>query len=107
MEARIRKWGNSLALRIPQSLARQIALKPGAPVRPGLHGSNLTISPIRPPGVRPDDLLAQVTDTNRHGEVDTGAARGGEAWWVRRGGTRTRATRTRVNLVRRSGLVHD
>ena len=30
METRIRKWGNSLALRIPQSLARQIALKPGA-----------------------------------------------------------------------------
>ena len=80
METRIRKWGNSLALRIPQSLARQIALKSGSPVRLGLRGSNLTISPIKPPGVRLDDLLAQVTETNRHGEVDTGTACGDEAW---------------------------
>ena len=80
MDTRIRKWGNSLALRIPQLLARQIALKPDSPVRLTLRGSNLVISPIRRPRVRLDDLLAQVTESNRHGEVDTGTACGDEAW---------------------------
>ena len=80
MDTRIRKWGNSLALRIPQPLARQIALKPDSPVRLTLRGSNLMISPIGRPRVRLDDLLARVTESNRHGEVDTATACGDEAW---------------------------
>ena len=34
---------------------------------------------MKPPGLKLDDLLAQVTEHNLHDEVDTGPAVGGEA----------------------------
>ena len=72
METRIRKWGNSLALRIPQSLAQQIDLEADLPVRLTVHGTDLTISPVRQPRIRLEGLLAGITESNLHGEVDSG-----------------------------------
>ena len=80
METRIRKWGNSLALRIPRSLAQQIDLEPDSPVTLTVSGSDLTISPVRRPRVSLEDLLSAVTESNLHGEVDSGPAVGKEAW---------------------------
>ena len=80
METRVRKWGNSLALRIPKPLANQIGLTHNSPVDLSLRGAKLVIVPVKPPGLALDDLLAQVTDHNRHDEVDTGGTVGGEAW---------------------------
>ena len=79
MEARIKKWGNSLALRIPKSVARQLALDADCPVRLTCEGAVLTIRPLKP-RLRLADLLEQVSETNRHGEVQTGAPVGEEAW---------------------------
>ena len=79
MEALIQKWGNSLALRIPQSLATQIGIEPNSPVKLSLRGAELVIAPVSTPALKLDDLLAQVTADNLHGEVDTGQAVGGEA----------------------------
>lgn len=79
MEALIQKWGNSLALRIPQSLATQIGIEPNSPVELSLRGAELVIAPVSTPGLKLDDLLAEVTADNLHGEVDTGQAVGGEA----------------------------
>ena len=80
METRVQKWGNSLALRIPKPLANQIGLTHNSPVDLSLRGTKLVIVPVRPPGLALDDLLAQVTDHNHHGEVDTDGTVGGEAW---------------------------
>lgn len=80
MKTRVQKWGNSLALRIPKPLANQIGLTHNSPVDLSLRGAKLVIVPVKPPGLALDDLLAQVTDHNRHGEVDTGGTVGGEAW---------------------------
>ena len=79
METRVRKWGNSLALRIPKPFANQIGLKPNSLVKLSLRGPELVIVPVKSPGLKLDDLLAQVTEHNLHGEVDTGPAVGGEA----------------------------
>ena len=79
MEAQIKKWGNSLALRIPKSVAEQLALQVDSPVGLTCEGAALTIRPLKRP-LRLDDLLAQVSEANRHGEVQTGAACGEEAW---------------------------
>ena len=79
METRIQKWGNSLALRIPQPFANQIGLEPNSPVELSLRGAELVIVPVKSPVLKLDDLLAQVTEHNLHGEVDTGPAVGGEA----------------------------
>ncbi|MCZ6679731.1 MAG: AbrB/MazE/SpoVT family DNA-binding domain-containing protein [Candidatus Poribacteria bacterium] len=80
METRVQKWGNSLALRIPKPLATEIGLKPNSPVELSLVDGKLVIAPVRQPGLQLEDLLAKVTEQNRHGEIDTGAAVGGEVW---------------------------
>ncbi len=80
METRVQKWGNSLALRIPKPLANQVGLDVSSPVRVSLRGEELVITPITPPRLKLDDLLAQVTEHNLHGEVDTGPAVGREEW---------------------------
>ena len=80
METRIRKWGNSLALRIPQTLARQLDLQPNSQVRLAIRGKSLAVQPMRRPPVRLDALLDGVTESNRHGEVDTGRPTGREIW---------------------------
>ena len=79
METRVQKWGNSLALRIPKPFANQIGLEPNSPVELSLRGAELVIVPVKSPGLKLDDLLAQVTEYNLHGEVDTGPAVGSEA----------------------------
>ena len=43
MQTRIKKWGNSLALRIPKRLANQIGLKPNTPVELSLVEGKLMI----------------------------------------------------------------
>lgn len=80
METRVQKWGNSLALRIPKPLAVQIGLEPNSPVELSLRGKELVIEPVRSPGLKLDDLLADVTEFNLHGEVETGPAVGNEVW---------------------------
>ena len=78
METRIQEWGDSLALRIPRPFANQIGLEPNSPVKLSLRGAELIIAPVKSPGLKLEDLLAQVTEHNLHDEVDTGPAVGGE-----------------------------
>ncbi len=74
MEAKVKKWGNSLALRIPKPIARQIGLEPDYLVRLSLRGADLTIPPVQRPNAQLYALLAGVTEPNLHGEIDTGPA---------------------------------
>ena len=74
MKTYIRRWGNSLALRIPKALALEIGLGEDAPVELTLEGGRLVIVPIVEPSLSLDQLIANVTDENRHGEIETGAA---------------------------------
>lgn len=80
METRVQKWGNSLALRIPKPLADQIGIGDNSPVQLVLRDDQLVIVPVRKPAFSLEALLAQVTEANRHEEVDTGSAVGGEGW---------------------------
>jgi antitoxin MazE len=55
-------------------------MEEGAVVELSVSDGNLVITPVRPHRFRLDDLLAGVTDANLHGEVETGAPVGREAW---------------------------
>ena len=79
MEARIQKWGDSLALRIPESFAVGIHLKQGTLVEMSLRDGTLVVEPLHP-SVTLDDLLKDVTPENLHTEFDTGPAVGSEVW---------------------------
>ena len=80
MKTRIQKWGNSLALRIPKSFAAESHLEQGMLVDVSLLDGKLLVTPLRPPAVTLEALLAGITPQNLHHEVDTGPAVGHEAW---------------------------
>jgi antitoxin MazE len=77
----LRKWGNSLALRIPAPLARQLNLTENTTVECAVIDGSLVISPVTE--LRPyslDQLLNQVTPENIHGETEVGVPVGKEIW---------------------------
>lgn len=80
VKTRIRKWGNSLGLRIPRSLASEAAVDDGSAVDITVEGGDLVIRPLRRRRYSLDELLAGIDDENRHGEVSTGAPVGNESW---------------------------
>ncbi len=80
METRVQKWGNSLAVRIPKSLADEVGLGDNSPVRISLRDKQLVVVPLARPTFSLAALLSQVTEANLHGEVDSSTAVGGEVW---------------------------
>ena len=80
MKARVQKWGNSLALRIPKSLAVEAGIENDAPVELTLKGGTIVIARVAPPPLSLAELLEGITPQNLHSEVDTGDATGREAW---------------------------
>jgi len=80
MKLQIQKWGNSLALRIPKSFAIESQIEQGSTVEVSLESGKIIVFPVAEPDFSLDDLLAEVTAENLHGEIDTGASIGKEAW---------------------------
>jgi len=80
MKAKVQKWGNSLAIRIPGAFARQTGMHENGPVEITIDGDSLTIRPIVPPVIVLDELLSDITADNLHGEIDAGRPVGGEEW---------------------------
>jgi antitoxin MazE len=70
MVGNVAKWGNSLAVRIPQHLAKEIGLIDGGEVEIVAIEGNLTIKPRKQKQYSLDELIATITPTNRHGEYD-------------------------------------
>lgn len=79
MRVTIRKWGNSLALRIPRTFAADACLVSGSEVDMAVEDGRLVIAPIHS-GLTLDALLNAVTPENLHGEVETWRPIGREAW---------------------------
>ena len=80
MITRIRRWGTSLALRIPKALAREAGLQEGALVEVSARRRKVILAPTEGPPLTLDQLLEGVTEENRHHEVSTGLPSGQEAW---------------------------
>ena len=78
MQARIKKWGNSLALRIPKSFALNANIRQDELVDISIDKERIIITPIDPKEYSLDDLLAGVSEDNLHGEFDTGVPVGKE-----------------------------
>lgn len=74
---RVMKWGNSLGIRIPMTLAKKLGLTEGIPVDFQVENDTLI---IRRKEYSLDDMLSQVKSENIHKEVDTGDPVGREAW---------------------------
>ncbi|CEP66556.1 AbrB-like domain [Moorella glycerini] len=68
MQPHVQKWGNSLGIRIPLSLAPKIGLRESTPVDLQVDEDAII------------KMLAQVKPENIHGEIDTGPQVGREIW---------------------------
>ncbi len=79
MKTRVKKWGNSLALRLPKLFADEVGLEYDSVVELSVDNHQLVIVPQPFPDVSLDTLLDQVTDVNLHHEIDTGPSVGREA----------------------------
>jgi antitoxin MazE len=80
MHTQIRKWGNSLALRIPRSLAGQSGLMQGSEVELTIEDGRLIVKPISSWEVELQELLDRMDPDSLHGEIDFGPPVGNEAW---------------------------
>ena len=80
MNTTVQKWGNSLAVRIPQTVARDIRLHQGSVVEIVLVGGKIVVKPRRPRPYALAQLLKGVTARNRHAAVEWGGPVGQEAW---------------------------
>ena len=80
MTTKIQRWGNSLALRIPMSFAKDVHLAKGAVVNLSIAHGRLVIDPSPQPKYSLSGLLKNVSKNNLHPETNTGKAIGREAW---------------------------
>jgi antitoxin MazE len=83
MTTRVRKWGNSLAIRIPKALATAIGLSENAEVELSSDRGRLVILPLKRTRKRKyslKELLRGITPENLHGEIDFGPPVGKEIW---------------------------
>jgi antitoxin MazE len=79
MNTQVGKWGNSLAVRIPGTYAKELHLKDGMELEVTILDDGLLLRP-RKHEYTLEELLDQVTPENLHGETDWGSAVGREAW---------------------------
>jgi antitoxin MazE len=80
MRARVQKWGNSLALRIPRSFAEEAGISEGCTIDMSLEDGVILVRAVREGPWKLDELVAEITDENLHDEWDSGSGAGGEAW---------------------------
>lgn len=80
MNTTIQKWGNSLALRIPSALAKDVHLQQGSVVEVAVWEDKMVVKPKGEKKYSLSKLLKAVTKTNRHSEQDWGSVLGQETW---------------------------
>jgi len=79
MTTLVSKWGNSLALRIPKSVAAQMDVNDGDAVDISVQDGVIVVRPV-PTRYSIDELAAGITAKNRHRETDWGGRLGNESW---------------------------
>ncbi len=79
MTTTLQKWGNSLAVRIPKTVANDVALGEEA-VDLRITNGEIVIAPIRAKKYQLEELVGRISGKNRHPEVPTGKRMGREAW---------------------------
>ena len=78
------KWGNSLAVRIPKTVAEALKVGVGRHAEIAIENGALVLRPIRKPKRKPtytlQELLRGMTKQNVPQEVGWDEPRGNEAW---------------------------
>ncbi len=78
MTVSIKKWGNSLALRIPKDIAQTLQIENDSTLELSIKDGVLVIEPQK--STLLENLVSRIDAGNLHHEVDTGKVVGNEEW---------------------------
>ncbi|MDJ0660857.1 MAG: AbrB/MazE/SpoVT family DNA-binding domain-containing protein [Crocosphaera sp.] len=76
---KITKWGNSLGIRLPQEIIKQLGWQEGVKLSLSLENECLILSSTKPK-YNLDQLLKDSDPEAQHEEIDWGEAEGEENW---------------------------
>src|SRR5579862_5993887 len=77
MKTNISRWGNSLAIRIPNAFAKELGLSEGSEVDLGQERGSLVVKPVQ---MSLTDMIKAINPENLHAEIETGPMLGREIW---------------------------
>ncbi|HEY7856214.1 MAG TPA: AbrB/MazE/SpoVT family DNA-binding domain-containing protein [Terriglobales bacterium] len=80
MKAKVKKWGNSAAVRIPASVMEAMHLDLDQEVQVREEKGRIVIEPVRQKTYVLDDLVKGITAKSLHGTMDFGPPQGKEVW---------------------------
>jgi len=80
MSTKVQKWGNSLAVRIPDDVVEDMGFEAGKEVTVRKVRNTVVIAPVLKKRPTLEELVARITPENRHDEIDWGESMGKEAW---------------------------
>jgi antitoxin MazE len=79
-DTQVAKWGNSLAVRIPQAIVKEARLSEGDRLLLDLAGDGSIVLRSSRRKYSLDQLVAGIKPKNRHSETFWGAPQGRESW---------------------------
>lgn len=80
MEAKVKKWGNSLGVRIPKSISTQVGITEGASIEIKIEGDKITLAPIQKKEYSIEEMILMISEDNVHYEINTDGPVGKEIW---------------------------
>jgi len=80
VKAKVRKWGNSAAVRIPASVMQASRMNLDEMVDVREEAGRIVIEPVRQKTYDLEKLLQGISSKNQHEAVDFGAPMGKEVW---------------------------
>ena len=78
MTVPLKKWGNSLALRIPKDIATTLSIEYNSLIELTIVDGMLVLKPQKK--TRLESLVSQINSDNLHHEISTGGSVGNEEW---------------------------
>jgi len=78
MTVPLKKWGNSLALRIPKDIATTLAIEYNSNMELSVVDGALILKPQK--SSRLENLVSKINSSNLHNEISTGERVGNEEW---------------------------
>lgn len=80
-EVKVMQWGNSLAIRIPMSIAKRVSLNKGTCLDMVATAEGFRVKK-RPCGLTLEDIVSRITEQNRHELENWGPDVGNEMWEI-------------------------
>ena len=77
MTVSVKKWGNSLAVRIPKDIAKSLSIEDNTDLEIAIVNNQMVLKPKRSSYL--EELVSKIDDSNLHSEIETSRV-GNEEW---------------------------